>query len=1179
MKIQSMFKKDVNRTINGVVRVDQEQDDVVAQELDEYVVTKEIKKCFEAFFDAYARSFDDPVDDVGVWIKGFFGSGKSHFLKILSYLLENRKVQGIETVERFREKFGDPGSFMNVDKATRGKTDAILFNIDAQGPADKGDTAILRVFAKMFYKKLGYYGENLKVVRLEQFLAQKGKTEEFSRVFEEKVGCPWVNARKKYSFYPDDIVAALRESLGMSEQAAQTAWKSVDDSGSEDISIDQLVAEINEYVDSQPEDYRLLFMIDEVGQYVGENVGLLLNLQTMVEEIGSKCRGRVWVVCTGQEAVDELIKARQDEFSRIQARFKTQLSLTSASANEVIQKRILEKTDDAKGALEKVYEAKASDMRNLLSFSNSVQDIRKGYRSATEFVESFPFVPYQFILMQKIFPEIRKHGAVGKNLSGGERSMLSAFQEAAQKLEEKDENALAPFYLFYDSVHDFLDTSIRNVIERCDNAAQRREGLEPQDLDVLKLLYLIRYVNDFKPDVENIAILTADDVRMKKIDKREEIKASLDRLVRENYVGRSGDSYRFLTDEEQDVQRDIENTPVAVSEVVGEVAKAIYGEVFTAKKISFGNNDLSFVQMTDDQTFANPPGAMLTIRFLTAANDQRKNDPVSMRDLSQGGVVLVSLADEGGSRYFELLEKALKIRKYAKKQNMPQLPETTRKIVEARQSEARDYQSEAIVALKKAIVDGVFYVEGTRSEIKESDPEKKIEGALRLAAERVYDLNGLLKSGAKTDEDLFRILRGDDEYFDGLDPNREAIAEVEKYLDRQSRQGLSTTVSDVQTAFQKNPYGWREIDVAALIARLIRDQRVAIKRGGETIQPNDSKLPDMLRRKGETVKTVISIRRPVALENVRKAREILRDFFDERNIPSDEDGLVGYIADNFGDELTNCNNLLAQCKGQGYPGRAEVAKAIQLTEEILSQKKDNSALVQRIVDREAELIETREELQDVEDFFKTRVAIFDEAVKFAQELRDDSDFFDAVPDAKRALAEIRVITTVPDGKKYEYRRIPELNPLMATVKTAHAEMLTERRKTLLEFADRCAEELRVATEGRAEVREIADEATRFFDDAKGKIATRSTLTPLYALETQLRQKEHEFLNRIEIALNPPVAPTKPDAPAPVVHTTVSRARVFPAKTLTSETEIDEYVEKVRVDLKKKLAQYGKFKLY
>lgn len=141
MQIKNMFRDDINRNINGVVQVEQEEKDVVYQEIKEYVVTSELKKHFVTFFDAYSDSFIHPTDNIGVWITGFFGSGKSHFLKMLSYLLSNKTVNGKPTIEYFRDKFDDELTFMNVEKSTSVPTETILFNIDVEGSINKDDTA------------------------------------------------------------------------------------------------------------------------------------------------------------------------------------------------------------------------------------------------------------------------------------------------------------------------------------------------------------------------------------------------------------------------------------------------------------------------------------------------------------------------------------------------------------------------------------------------------------------------------------------------------------------------------------------------------------------------------------------------------------------------------------------------------------------------------------------------------------------------------------------------------------------------------------------------------------------------------------------------------------------------------------------------------------------------------
>ena len=191
MLIRNMFQEDINRPINGVIKVDQDSADVIEQEVREYVITRELKKHFISFFNFYSDAFDTSTADIGVWISGFFGSGKSHFLKMLSYLLENKEVNGAKTVERFRKKFeDDPATFMLIDKATKGLTETILFNIDIEGPINKDKTAVLRVFAKMFYNHLGFYGENLKLPNWKAISTIAGKQSSFVAFSRKRAALP-----------------------------------------------------------------------------------------------------------------------------------------------------------------------------------------------------------------------------------------------------------------------------------------------------------------------------------------------------------------------------------------------------------------------------------------------------------------------------------------------------------------------------------------------------------------------------------------------------------------------------------------------------------------------------------------------------------------------------------------------------------------------------------------------------------------------------------------------------------------------------------------------------------------------------------------------------------------------------------------------------------------------------
>ena len=1187
MRIQQMFHDDIDRKINGVVKVDQDTADVLKQEVKEYVITRDIRKHMITFFNNYGDSFREPTADVGVWISGFFGSGKSHFLKMLSYLLENKEVDGRNVEDYFREKFDDEATFMPIASAIRGETDTILFNIDIEGSINKDKTAVLRVFAKMFYNYLGFYGENLKCAKMEQFIDKKGKTEEFRRVFEEKNGSPWVESRDAFAFFEDDVVDTLVEVLEMSETAAHN-W--FDGTETIETSIAQLVSEMKEYVDSKSKDFRLLFMIDEVGQYVGDSIDLLMNLQSLVEKIGSECNGKIWVVCTGQEAIDEIIKTRQDQFSRIQARFRTRLSLTSSSADEVIQKRILQKKEEVIPQLEQIYNENDSVLKNLFSFNYSAGDAVldvTGFSGQREFAKNFPFVPYQFIIMQKVFSEIRKHGNSGKHLSGGERSMLSGFQEAAQKIEDKDEYALAPFYLFYDTVHTFLDSSIRRVIERCQKAADTNAGIEQQDVFVLKLLYLVRYIDDIKANLDNIVILMADDIRMDKIIMREQVRGSLDRLMSQNYIGRTGDTYNFLTDEEQDIQREIRNTPVDTAAIVERIAHMVFGDIYTTKKFRYGRYDFAFDQIVDNTTVGAVTGGM-RLKIMTVATDPAEKAELRLMTESSGQSIVV-LAD---TPYYESLENAMKIRKYVKQRNVAQLPKSVRDIIANYQSEADKYEQSAQGELADAISKAQFYVDGEKIEMKaaavsskEEDPVKRdyeikkgkarsvIDQSLDYLVSHVYSNLDLITENAESDADIIALLTGASNMLPGIEPNRDAAVKVEEYLEMQERKHLPTSMADVQSRYQAIPYGWREIDIAAVVALLIINQKVTIKYAGSTVQPNNSKLPDMLRKKSEIGKTQICRRQVVSVTRMKAVKNLLRDYFNLMDVPADEDGLIQFIIDKFEDLQKHYEDLLAKYEGHKYPDRNVVSNAVSIVKDVLSQQKDNVALIEHVLQREDNLYDAQEAMQNVEAFFKTQVTVFDAALKFDQDLRNDLDYIKKDEEANQALNTIRLITMIPANGKYDYKRIPELNGLMAKVKASHDVMLEAKRTELLEVVRQCMAEIhQVMDSGNPMTKSISEKADIYYAQQKEKIAETTSLALMEGFPIPMWNYRDDAISKIETSKQPskPVDPPKKADDKPVVKKTykpIFRQSLLKAARLESDDEIDAYVDKLRDQLK------------
>lgn len=1159
MQIKEMFKDDIERKINGVVQVEQEKEDVIKQEIKEYVVTSELKKHYIQFFNEYSESFNKPTDNVGVWITGFFGSGKSHFLKMLSYLLENKEIDGKKTVDYFREKFDDELSFMNIQKCVEVPTETILFNIDVESSGQKDDTAVLRVFSKVFYDHLGFYGNELKLAKLEQYISKKGKMDAFKEAFENINGESWVDTRSDFSFFEDDIIDALVEADVMSQTNAEH-W--FDGSESYDISIAQLVDEIKEYVDTKPKDFRLLFMIDEVGQYIGTNTSMLLNLQSLIEKLGSVCRGKVWIVATGQEALDEMIKVRTDEFSRIMARFAIRLSLTSSSVGEVIEKRLLTKTDEANTVLDNVYENNENVLSNLYTFDTEVKDL-KGYSSEDEFARVFPFVPYQFIIMQKVFNEIRKHGHAGKHQSSGERSMLNGFQESAQRIKEKNELTLVPMYAFYDTLHSFLDTSVRSVMERAEKAAEEGNGLTVEDVDLLKLLYLVRYIDDIKSNIENLTILMADSINVDMIELRQQVIKSLDRLQRHNYIGRNGEIYQFLTDEEQDIAREINNQSIDAANVISKVCTIIFDDIYTTKKYRYTKNgynyDFDFIKSVDNQNHGNSNGEM-KLKFVTEANDD--SSELRLITESKDYEAICKLSEEYS--IFSDIENALKIEKYIRQKNVSQLAESTQTIINLKQKEARRLIEDARDHISDAILHGKFYIDGDQKNISGNTAKSVLDNALETLVEHTYNHITDIEEPVSNDADIRTILNGN-VGMEGMEANQAACDNVYSYLETKYEQKMPVSMATLQGRYQSIPYGWKEIDIAAIVARLIQAQRVTVKHSGQTIQPNDNHLVDYLRKKNEIGQTNISIRETIPARKMKQVKDILKDYFDVMDIPADEDGLVTYIVKSFNDEKIHLEQLKEQNDSAVHPGTSEINEALSFTNKVLLAKDDNIVLVNTICDLEDNLLDSKESMEDVEKFYATQIKLYDNASKIKLNVIYEKDYLYDIPVVKKAVDQITDIIKITDN--YRYNRIPQLNECISVIEEEKSKVVASKKEELNDLIDSCMFEVKYKADSSVKLKGILDSAKHQFDTKRDEVNRMSDLVALDAKKNAITNLKDKIMSDMDKVLNQkevskrdePVTPKKRKKQVRQLQ----RAVVFSQANLSSAADVDRYLANIK----------------
>ena len=533
------------------------------------------------------------------------------------------------------------------------------------------------------------------------------------------------------------------------------------------------------------------------------------------------------------------------------------------------------------------------------------------------------------------------------------------------------------------------------------------------------------------------------------------------------------------------------------------------------------------------------------------------------------GTAIVVLAD---TPYYGSIESAIKIRKYIKQMRNPaQLPKSVQDIIRARQDEATVHDKEATEQLQKAIEGADFYVDGEKITIKGGDAVSRINQALEYLVSHVYSELGLITHCADNDTEITTILNGsaDEGKLEDARDNLDAAAKMEEYLEMQEIKNLPTSMADIQSRYKAPPYGWKEIDIACVAARLIYEQKVTIKYAGATIQPDNTKLPNMLRLKSEVGKTFISKRHTVTAFKMKSAKEFLREYFDVMDIPDDEDGLIAFIINRFSEQKDHYLHLSAQYNGKKYPDHKLVLASITLIEGVLSQRSDNIGLIDHIIKNKDALLDNKEDMQVVENFFKSQVTVFDAAVKLEEDMKNELAYLSKEEAANNALNRIRLIVCEQSGK-FNYKSIPELNGLIQTVNEGHDRLLDEKRKELSEIVRQCMEEIHTAADSPT-MQSIIEKSDKYYTNMKDEVAKQKCLTLLDGLVMQMFARKDSVFAEINALKAPkPVAPSpeKPTAPAPKKkYYSVNRQIVFYAKRLESEEDIDAYVESIKSRLK------------
>lgn len=1126
MQIKELFTKQLDRPINGVVKAEQLDEQIIWTELDEYVVTRELDRHLRHFFETYLPGVTHPDDPsvagkIGIWVSGYFGSGKSHFIKILSYLLGNQRAvhgeQSKAAIDFFKNKISDNLLYSDIHAAVNRQTEVILFNIDSRADTEDKEDAILKVFLRVFNERLGYCADHPHIAHLERELDARNQYQAFKSKFAELTGSSWEEERDAYGFCRDEMAQAWAHATGQSEASSVQSMENLESMFTLDIS--NFCKWVREYLDRSAQESggdgkRIIFLVDEVGQFIGNNTQMMLKLQTITENLGTACGGRAWVIVTSQEDIDavlgDLSAKKGQDFSKIQGRFHTRISLSSSNTNEVIQKRLLEKTEAAKDQLAELFIQKGDILRNQLAFDATTTAELANYRDNVEFVDHYPFIPYQYLLVQKVFEAIRKVGATGKHLSRGERSLLDAFQNAARQQMNQGVGVLVPFHAFYPAIESFLDTNVKRIFEQ----AAEKQSLDPYDVSILKSLFLIRYVDLVKSTLDNLVTLSIEEIDTDKVALRKRIEASLQRLENQLLIARNGDEYVFLTNEEKEVEQEIKHTLVESTEITRLLSKVIFDEVMGGRRqyrYPVNKQDYPVSRFCNGHPFDGSLQTDLVLKVISPldANFDGYNDQgCKALSLEGQGSIVIRLPDE--KRLWDEFDTWLKTEKFLAS-NRSQRPEQEKLLAEkAMENTQRRNRLKSL--FEDLVKQAQFFAIGNELQTKSGSVVNMLDEAYSYVIENSFQKLSLLKScGANPMQELKAVIVADDTaqlnmHLGDQDPNSSAKQEIEFYLNVSEEANKPVYLKELLERFSARPYGWNRDEVMLQVAHLVLLGKAALS------TPNGDLPLNRSYDQFTSVRSHTSLRirrvRQHSEQQIVKAARIAKEIFQKPFDSSEKE-----LASKLQGELSQWQKLLQEFEfkaKQGHcPGQSVLESGKRLVAGLLDMGNNSYALIEALCAQANDLQDFAEDFEEVEEFYTRQFETWLQLHRaLGEQFRANRHALEQDPDAAALLAQLQAI----HDDKQPYAKLRNVGTLVEQISAINLRLVEQQRVVSLQAIERTQMGIKSSVSDLPS--DLQNQAMRPFVLLKERVSKSVSLHELVSLVKEADDEEDKVIELI-----------------------------------------------------------------
>lgn len=846
MKLNEIFARDINRDINPAVVVSAKDPKTIEAEIKEYVFTPEI---IEKLFTIIDTVINKKSGKSGIWINGYYGSGKSHFIKFVHYLMNrDTSTDAFEALEKgVNENYDTTKANTNDNitisnlrllkkKITDANCDDIMFNVEDETD-DGSQERLTRIFLNMFNKFRGYNSNDIPLaILLEKTIDQKGKFDEFKRLIDSELGFNWeTDSAQVASFQLESVLEIAKKVCPDLDIVSLHSKLSNPESYKVGINA-VLIPEFKEYLKGKDKDYRLLFLVDEVSQYVGSNKEILLNFQNIIERISEDCNNQVWIACTAQQTLDEVsfgadgVQDVQDEFGKILGRFDTRISLQSNDASYITQRRVLDKNSTGIAELTKIYSANKDYIENQFKISH---ELYKGYKNEDEFLFGYPFVPYQFKLIAHVFEAFQQLKFVIKEVKDNERSVLGITHFTAKQHADDEVGGFIAFDGFYNQqFHTNLTNRGAKAIENGLELAYVKSN--PFAARVVKVLFMISNLLEnrrqtFPSTVDNLTVLLMDKLDQNKMQLQKEITDVLTKLIEGSIIREEKGSYFFFNEDEMDVQNIIKNQTIGLDDRLTAFDEFLRPLIKLQPKVAFGQNDfkLSYnieskeffrggdinlvILLTDRTTLTQKMLEVNTKDLVICINEWYNNDSILRQDFEWYCKTNKYLINGSGGATGERAKtnENFKIRN-------KQLSESISRVVESKFIESRFISQNAILEA---------------DQINGTSPSERVKNLIEHHLTNIYKFHKLSDGYARNQIELKAAAASTQTEMPHLTPAEQSVND---FITSNNNQ---ITITDLIKQFGDAPFGWRFEAVLEIALKLVKKKKREFKYKGAPRYP------------------------------------------------------------------------------------------------------------------------------------------------------------------------------------------------------------------------------------------------------------------------------------------------------------------------------------------------------